>query len=421
MLKSIALIDVNSFFAACETLFQPWLRDRPVIVLSSNDGNCIARNAAAKKLNIKMGQPWHEISHLSLTGELHAFSSNFALYQNISDRVMEVIKEHTDLCEQYSIDEAFVSTAGITNVEKWGYQLREDISNKVGVTVGIGIGETKTIAKLANFAAKRWPTKTKGVVDLHDRSKLEKMLKWAPTNEVWGVGERISSRLANELGIHTAWQLAKADRKWLRKLFSVNVERTSRELLGESCFHLCEAPEPKKMIASTRSFGRKVFLLEDLESAVATYTARAAIKLRKQNSLCTCLQVYIKTSAFSTAPQFSKAATVPLPYPSADSRDLIAASLGGLRAIYRRGPAYAKAGVILTQLVDSVGHTGDLFGPRPRPKSDAAMRVLDSINQRYGRGTVRLGREEVEASWSMKRNMMSPRYTSSWLELPWAQ
>lgn len=290
---------------------------------------------------------------------------------------------------------------------------------EVGLQVGVGIAPTKTLAKLASFASKKWP-KTGGVVDLRDQVRQRRLLSLPvmTVDEVWGIGPRLSAKL-NDMGITHAIQLADYDRKTLRRLFSVNVERTARELSGERCFELDDNPVPKQMIACTRSFGSRVTELPALAQAVAAYTTRAAEKLRRQRQHCQVLQVFIRTGTFTTgADRYSRSVTVPLPYPTSDTRELVEAAQAGLRACYTPGPAYAKAGVILMGFVGAGQYTADLFAPTPRPNSDRVMAVMDAINKRQGRNTIRLARTVDDTGWAIKRERMSQRYTTSWSELP---
>lgn len=419
---AFALIDANSFYCSAELLFQPWLRDKPVVVASNNDGCVVSRNDPAKALGIKMGQPVFELRGLLARNEVSVFSSNYELYQSLSNRLMAILEELTPRLTINSIDEAFADVSGIANPEIWGRYVRNEIQHRLGLPAGVGIGSTKTLAKLANWAAKRWKAQTGCVVDLRDPLRREKLLRYAPVGEVWGIGPRLSKRLANELGITTAWQLANAEPKLLRRRFSATVERTARELQGIQCFSFVDgSPERKQMIVCSRSFGAKVFSLEQLERAVVTFAARAAVKLRQQASLANCLQVFARTSLFSPGDSYSGSRIIALPYPTDDTRDLVQAAIGGLRALYRPGPAYAKAGVVFSQFVEHGTITGDLFAPKPRSNSEQLMRVLDAINAKHGRGTVCFGRENASGSWVMRQKLLSPAYTTSWQGLPKAR
>lgn len=412
---TLALIDANAFYVSCQLLFQPWLRGTPVVVASNNDGCVVSRNDEAKRLGIKMGAPVFELRELVRRKQVTVFSSNYELYQSLSNRVMAILEEQAPRIFVYSIDEAFADISGVPNPEEWGRSVQQQILRRVGLPVGVGIGPTKTLAKIANWAAKRWKARTGCVVDLRDRNRQEKLLQYAPVGEVWGIGPRLSKRLAEELQVKTAWQLANTDPKHLRRHFNVNVERTARELLGMSCFPFLDSgPVRKQMIISSRSFGEKVYALEDLQAAVAGFVGIAAEKLRAQGSFANCLQVFARTSPFSAGDQYSGTRILAMPYPADDTRDLLRAALSGLEALYRPGYAYAKAGVVLSQFAERGAITGDLFAPKPRPNSQRLMAVMDAINIKQGRGAIRLGRQQPVGCWSMKRELLTPAYTTSW-------
>ena len=412
-----ALVDCNNFYVSCERLFRPELHARPVVVLSNNDGCAVSRSNEAKALGVKMGQPYFELRDLEARHGLIACSSNYALYADLSGRVMRTLRTMAPRIEVYSIDEGFLDLEGIQGeLDQLGREMRARVLREVGIPVGVGIAPTKTLAKLANWGAKKWSA-TGGVVDLRDPARQRRLLALADVGEVWGIGRKISARLKT-MGVATALQLADYDRKTLRRMFSVNVERTARELAGERCFELEGGPEPKQMIACTRSFGERRQSLEELQEAVTSYATGAGEKLRGQRQLCQVLQVFIRSSPFDQRGEpYSRAVCVPLLYPSADTRDIVAAALGGLQAIYRPGPAYAKAGVILMDFVEPGRYTPDLFAPAPRPGSDQLMAVVDAINARQGRGTIRPARLAADQGFSMKRERLSPRFTTSWSEL----
>lgn len=407
-------------YTSCQLIFEPWLQGQAIVTLSANDGNAIARNREAKALGIRMGHPWHELAPLHRQGRLHAYSANFALYQTISDKVMALLARHASQIEVYSIDEAWLAPPPIHgDLEPWGREVREDVLRQVGMPTGVGIGTTKTMAKLGSWAAKRWFQQTGSVVDLRLPGRLEKLLKRAPVNEVWGIGPRLSQRLEHDLRITSAWQLAMAERRLLRRLYGVTVERTARELCGERCFGFEEGPAPQQMIISSQSFGARVYDQAALGAAIATYTGRAAAKLRRQGSMAHCLRVFVRTSPFArTGEPYSASDMATFPCPTDDTRELITAAMELLERIYRHGPAYAKAGIVLSQLVPARHRTEDLFAPGRRPGSPAVMGVLDEINQKLGRGALRVARESAQQGWEMRRQFLSPYYTTRWDDLP---
>lgn len=419
---TIALVDANAFYCSAEILFQPWLREKAVVVASNGDGCVVSRNDHAKALGIKMGQRVSELKYLVATNQVKVFSSNYQLYQSLSNRMMAILEELSPALFTYSIDEAFCTVGGVPDLEGWGRQAQAEVMRRIGLPVGVGIAPTKTLAKLANWAAKKWKKQTGCVVVLDDPARQEKLLRYAPVGEVWGIGSRLSARLENELHIKTAWDLATADPKLLRRYFSVNVERTARELTGIQCFSFADSgPERKQQIISSRTFGKRITDLDPLRSAVTHYTSVAAAKLRAQNSLANCLQVYAQSSPFGPGEFVRGSKIIAMPYPTDDTRDLAAAALQGLGELYREGISYAKAGVVLSQFVERGSITGDLFAPAPRTGSKALMQVVDSINARQGRGTIRLGTDHERGGWTMRQNLLSSAYTTSWQGLPEAK
>ena len=414
-----ALADCNAFYVNAHTLFMPWLRDRAVCVASNNDGCVVSRNDPAKALGIKMGAPVFQLKELMERGELTVFSSNFELYQSLSNRVMATLEELSPRLSVYSVDEAFADLSGLPNPYLWGVNARDTIMQRLGMPIGVGIAPTLTLAKLANWAAKKWKRRTGCVVEMLCPDKREKLLRYAPVEEVWGIGLRLAERLRRDMQIDTAWKLAAADPKTLRRHFNVNVERTARELTGMRCFPFgTSGPECKQMIACTRSFGNRVTTREGLQQAVAAFVANAAAKLRQQGSAANCMQVFARTSLFSQDMPYSRSAIVEMPYPCADTRDLTSAAMGALESIYKPGVAFAKAGVILSQFSDATGWTPDLFGAAPRPQSEAVMKVMDAINARQGRGTIKLARDTSTGDWIMQRRFLTPAYTTRWDGLP---
>ena len=416
--KAIALIDCNSFYASCERVFRPDLRRTPVVVLSNNDGCVIARSAEAKQLGIKMGEPYFKIKHTLQRHGVVAFSSNHALYGDMSQRVMTVIEQLVPQVEVYSIDEAFADLSGIGDPETLGRTIRREVLQRTGIPVGVGIAPTKTLAKLANHAAKRWQKQTGGVVDLRDPVRRDKLLRVLPVEEVWGIGRRMTAHL-EQLQIKTAWDLAAADAWMLRKRFSVLVEKTARELRGIACLDLEPEAPPRQEICCSRMFGQRLRDLAPIREAVATYTARAGEKLRAQQSLCKRIRVSVRTGMFNPdEPKLARGVIVELPYPCDDTRLMIRAAMAGLDQAYREGVAYAKAEVLLMDLRRRGEYTDDLFAEVQPAESERVMGVLDRINARWGRGTIRPGRVPTAPEWGMRRELMSQSYTTR-LEQLW--
>ena len=415
-----ALVDCNNFYASCEKLFRPDLKDTPVVVLSNNDGCVVARSREAKLLGIKMGVPVFQIKAEMQRHGILAFSSNYALYADLSSRVMRTLEEMAPRVEVYSIDEAFLDLTGIESaisLVEFGQQVRERIGHWIGITVCVGIAPTKTLAKLANHAAKKYPA-TQGVVDLTNPDRQRRLLALVPVDDVWGVGKRLSKRL-NALGITTALDLANASPRAIRDQFSVVLERTVRELNGESCIELEEIPPTKKQIVCSRSFGVKVTQFELLREAVCEYASRATEKLRKEQQQAKVLTVFIRTSPFKdNEPQYSNSASGELLIPSCDTRDFIELANHLLKRIWKDGFRYAKAGVMLSDFYDPGMFQPGLFDDVSiRSNSQQLMSVLDTINQ-SGAGKVFFAGQGTKKDWSMKREHLSPAYTTRWDQLP---
>ncbi len=415
-----ALVDCNNFYASCEKLFRPDLKDTPVVVLSNNDGCVVARSREAKSLGIKMGVPVFQIKAEMQRHGILAFSSNYALYADLSSRVMRTLEEMAPRVEVYSIDEAFLDLTGIESaisLVEFGQQVRERIGHWIGITVCVGIAPTKTLAKLANHAAKKYPA-TQGVVDLTNPDRQRRLLALVPVDDVWGVGKRLSKRL-NTLGITTALDLANASPRAIRDQFSVVLERTVRELNGESCIELEEIPPTKKQIVCSRSFGVKVTQFELLREAVCEYATRATEKLRKEQQQAKVMTVFIRTSPFKdNEPQYSNSASGELLIPSCDTRDFIELANHLLKRIWKDGFRYAKAGVMLSDFYDPGMFQPGLFDDvSTRSNSQQLMSVLDTINQ-SGAGKVFFAGQGTKKDWSMKREHLSPAYTTRWDQLP---
>lgn len=410
--KVIALIDCNSFYASCERVFRPDLQRIPVVVLSNNDGCVIARSADAKPF-VKMGEPYFQVKNTLRRHGIVAFSSNYALYGDISERVMSVIESLVPATEVYSIDEAFADLTGITgDLESLGRKIRREVLQRTGIPVGIGIATTKTLAKLANHAAKRWQKQTGGVVDIRDTVRRDNLLRAMSVEEVWGIGRRMTAHL-EEMQIRTAWDLASADVWTVRKRFSVVVEKTVRELRGIACLEMEPEAPPKQEICCSRMFGHRLRELPPIREAVATYAACACEKLRAQHSLCKKVRVSIRTGMFNPdEPKFARGVICELPYPTDDTRLITRAALAGLEEAYREGFAFSKAEILLMDLRQRGEFTDDLFAEVQPSESERVMGVLDQINAKWGRGTIRPGRVPTAPEWGMRREMMSQSYTT---------
>jgi DNA polymerase V len=416
----IALIDGNNFYVSCERVFNPRLEGRPVVVLSNNDGCAVARSNEVKALGVKMGTPWFQMQDLARKHGIVALSSNYALYADMSNRMMAILAQYSPDQEIYSIDECFLGLDGFSHLDlhAYGQAIRQHVRQWVGIPVCVGIAETKTLAKLANHCAKKSLAGQDGVCDFGQMAKLElsQLFTGITVGEVWGVGRCLTHKLGG-IGIATVEDLRQANPKTLRDKFSVVLERTIMELNGVSCIEMEESAPNKQQIMSSRSFGSYVYELDPLKEAVASYIAIAAEKLRAQGSLAGMVHVYIRTNPHKeSAPQYQRGLTIPLPEATDDTLLLTRAALWGLKRIYRPGFAYQKAGVALINLTDASTAQMTLF-PKARDNTKL-MQVMDRINGIWGRGTLRSAAEGVHKAWTMKRERMSPCYTTSWEQVP---
>lgn len=429
-----ALVDGNNFYVSCERVFRPSLQGRPVVVLSNNDGCAVARSNEAKALGIKMGAPWFQIRHLEHEAGLVGLSANFTLYGDMSDRMMSLAAGLGPSQEVYSIDESFVGLHGVRgDLVKRGHAIRARILQWTGIPCGIGIGPTKTMAKLANHVAKTaerkpgsYPADLAQVCNLAalPSQDLDEVLQATEVGEVWGVGRRIAAQL-QECGIRTVLDLARMDPSTVRRRWSVVLERTVRELQGMPCITLDDAPAPKQQIACTRSFGRPVTEVAPMIEAVSEFASRAAEKLRKQGSLASEVLVFAHTSPFRPGPRFSRSIVVPLRRPTDHTAHLVQAAVAGMHQIYQPGYQLAKAGVMLLDLMPGGVLQGelDLDDEQARDRS-RLMHALDALNSRFGRGTVHMastGVDDKTRLWGMKQERRTPQYTTRWEDVPVAR
>lgn len=418
-----ALVDVNSFYASCERVFRPDLEGKPIVVVSNNDGCIISLSREAKQFGIKMGEPYFKFKEKLYPSKVYVFSSNYALYADLSSRVMQTLTDLAPAIEIYSIDEAFVNVAGVSHclsLEAFGHQMRTEVLKNTGLNVGVGIAPTKTLAKLANYAAKRWAS-TGGVVDLSGRERQRKLLEKVPVEEVWGVGRRITKKL-NAMGITTALELAEASSWVIRKHFNVVLERTARELRGEPCLDLEEFTPTKQQIICSRSFGHRITQYEEMHQAICAYAERAAEKLRGEHQYCRFISVFVRTSPHADNEiYYGNQASVTLMTPTNDSRDIIRAATEALGRIWLDGYRYMKAGVMLADFFSSGVAQLNLFDDnRLRANSAALMEMMDSLNH-SGKGKIWFAGQGIEKSWAMKREMLSPAYTTRYADLPVAR
>jgi DNA polymerase V len=416
--QALALVDCNNFYVSCERIFRPDLARVPMVILSNNDGCVVSRSNEAKALGIKMGQPWFECKALAEEHGILAMSSNYALYADMSNRVMTILSDFSPQCEVYSIDESFVDLTGMPKIREVSYAMRERVGMWTGMPVCVGIGPTKTLAKLANHVAKKHP-KSKGVFNYNALTREQKtnLLQHLPVEDVWGVGRKLTKRLAS-FGVTNALDLREAHIPTLRAEFGVVMEKTQRELQETPCIKLEEVPADKKQIVSSRSFGSMVTDLPVLKDALSTFVANACAKLRAQKSHAAVIQVFLGTNRFrKELPQYAPCLAVPLPYPTNDSLEVNRWAAFLCERMFKPDYQYKRAGIMLSE-ISSVTHSqGDLL-ETALADNQKLMEALDNLNARYGRGAVKVSTQGAYSGWQMKQERKSPNYTTSWDDVP---
>lgn len=419
----IALVDCNNFYISCERMFNSRLEGKPVVVLSNNDGVAVARSNEVKALGIKMGEPWFKMEKLAKQHGIVALSSNYSLYGDLSARVMSILSTFSPRQEIYSIDECFLDLEGFDpqTLMAYGQTIRQAVKRNVGIPVCVGIADTKTLAKLANHCAKKGLAGSEGVCDFGQLDEQQRRTLFAslPVGEIWGVGRRITEKLLT-MNITTVENLCTANLEMIRSQFSVILARTVQELNGTPCIELEDANTPRQQIMVSRSFGSTVTALADLSESVASFTTRAAEKLRHDGSVAASICVYVRTNPFKEDdPQYQRSMIVPLSQPTDDTSKLVHAALTGLKAIYRSGYRYKKSGMLLMGLQAKETIQATLFDdPAEQARSDSRMRVMDAINRRMGQGSVTIAASGISKRWAMRRERKSPNYTTDWNELP---
>lgn len=410
----IALIDCNNFYASCETVFQPTIQHLPIVVLSNNDGCIVARSPQAKALGIPMGEPFFKVKSLIQQHHVQVFSSNYGLYGDMSERVMNTLATFTPDFEPYSIDEVFLGFDDFSrsDLAEYGQHMQETVKQWTGLPVSIGFAQTKTLAKIANHLAK---ASGKGVVDITP-CDLTQVLADVPVEEVWGIG-RHWGRSLRAAGITTAVQLRDADLAWIRQKYNVTMQRTVLELRGEACIPLELAPPCRKSIIVSRSFRRPVTELGELKEAIATYISRAAEKLRSHRLTAGVLQVYARSSRFKQD-YYSDRATMSLPAATQDTRELLVYALQGAEAVHRVGCGFQKAGVVLLELQPCGREQLNLLTPPDGERSLRLMQTIDQINRQFGAGTLQFAIAGLQKSWGMRQDRRTHRWTTHWQEIP---
>jgi DNA polymerase V len=416
----IALADCNNFYVSCERVFRPDLIGKPVAVLSNNDGCIVARSQEVKDLGIKMGVPVFQVQNLIKRHRIQLFSSNYTLYADMSARVMAILEAFTPRLEVYSIDEAFLDLTGVCSDDPiaYGQGIKRTVFRATGIPVCVGMGPTKTLAKLANFAAKKWK-QTSGVLDLSDPLRREKLMKIVPVDEVWGIGSRTADKL-NRLGIQTVWDLACQPADRIHNQFNIVTARTVLELNGVSCLEWEEIAPDKQQIVCSRSFSRRLTEYRELAEALAAFGSRAAEKLRYQNSVAGHLSVFIRTNPFSPdEPQYQRTAGITLPSATQDTRMIVGTANRLLKELFREGYRYQKCGVQLSQIQPAfIPDQMDLFewAAYDHARSGRLMQAMDQINRRFPKG-ISIAAAGFDKSWQPKAERISKRYTTDWREL----
>jgi DNA polymerase V len=413
--NKVALIDCNSFYVSCERLFKPKINNKPVVVLSNNDGCVISRSTEAKRIGIKMGEPYFKVKELVRKNNVHIFSSNYALYGDISRRVMKTLKSFSDKIEIYSIDEAFVDLSHVEGkeIESYGKEIREKILKWTGIPTSVGIANTKTLSKVANHIAKKNKT---GVIYLNEN--IDYHLKNFYISDIWGVGKQLS-KLYIKNGIDTAYKLKNISNSWVKKSTNVLGAKTVMELRGITCINLETQEMKRKSCCVSRSFGKKVESLEKLQESITTHCLNAAEKIRNDNQTTRSITIYIRTSPFDkNRKYYSNSITIDLPVATSNSLELVKTAINGLKKIYKYGYFYQKAGIVLSKLREASENEFNLLAPIMENKSQTLMKAIDFTNAKYGRNAVSIAQAGINNSWKMRREHSSKIDTASFDFLP---
>jgi DNA polymerase V len=413
--NKVALIDCNSFYVSCERLFNPKINNKPVVVLSNNDGCVISRSTEAKIIGIKMGEPYFKVKELVRKNNVHIFSSNYALYGDISRRVMKTLKSFSDKIEIYSIDEAFVDLSHVEDkeIENYGKEIRERILKWTGIPTSVGIANTKTLSKVANNIAKKNKT---GVIYLNEN--IDNHLKKFHISDIWGVGKQLS-KLYIKNGIDTAYKLKNISNTWVKKRTNVLGAKTVMELRGITCINLETQETKRKSCCVSRSFGKKVESLEKLEESITTHCLNAAEKIRNDDQTTRSITIYIRTSPFDqNRKYYSNSVAIDLPVATNNSLELVKVAISGLKKIYKYGFFYQKAGIVLSKLREASENEFNLLAPIMENKSQTLMKAMDFTNAKYGRNAISIAQAGINNSWKMRREHSSKIDTASFKDLP---
>ena len=408
-----ALVDCNNFYASCERIFQPTLEGKPIAILSNNDGCVIARSNEAKALGLPMGAPAHKFASFFRQHNVRVFSSNYPLYGDMSQRVMDVLRQFTPEVEVYSIDEAFLHFEGFQHcdMEVYAQQMRKRVRKWTGMPVSIGLGPSKGLAKVANRVAKKFAGKTNGVYVIDSEEKRVKALKWLPIADVWGIGRQHARRLAFS-NVKTAYDFTQLSDEWVRKHMSVVGLRLKKDLEGTATIPMEMVPSPKKAIATTRSFESLITSYEEMRERISTYATLCAEKLRKQDSNCHAVYVFVRSNPFMPdLPQYRNGILIPMPFASQSSLTVSKYALKGLERIYKNGIQYKKAGVMVTGIIPKNAQQLTLFD-KEDARHDALMQRIDHLHRKYGPHKIKLANQDLSRTFKMKQAHLSPRYTT---------
>ena len=408
-----ALIDCNNFYVSCERVFNPKLNDKPVVVLSNNDGCAISRSNEAKALRIPMGAPAFKYERVFRKNKVEVFSSNFTLYGDMSSRVMSILSKFTPNIEVYSIDEAFLKFEGFENYDLQFYceEIKKTVEKWTGIPISIGVAPTKALAKVSNRVAKKFPEQTKGVYLINSEKRRIKALKWLKIQDVWGIGFKHAKRLRN-INITTAYNFISLEDNWVRKNMSVIGLRLKKELEGKSVLDIEEVRSPKKAIATTRSFEGTITDYEKIKERISTFAVCCAEKLRTQNSNCNSIYVFVRSNKFQkNKPQYRNGILMTIPFSTNSNMVIGKYAVEGLKKIFKQGIDYKKAGTIVMGLDSSENHQLNLF-ENENPKHKYLMKAIDHIQKKEGQSKIKLASQDLRKRWKMKQEKLSPNYTS---------
>ena len=408
----IALADCNNFYVSCERVFNPKLKNKPVLVLSNNDGCIIARSNEAKRLGFKMGEPAFKKREHIKNNNVNIYSTNFSLYGDMSNRVMSILADELQQIEIYSIDEAFLKLNGVEKKEAYALKIKQKIHKYTGIPISIGIGKTKTLAKIANMVAKQ--TK-KGVYYIKSNAQIEKILKKTNVSKIWGIGKNRTQQLYS-FNIYTAEQFRKKESSWIKKKMSTTMLKTKEELNGRQRFTLQSRPDKKKNICTSRTFYKEIKSINDLEKQIATYAMNCAKKLRKQKSSARAITVFIQTNRFKKQ-QMNFSKSLFFETPTSDSLEIVKNAIELLLTIYDSNFQYKRAGIIVSKIIPTEKNQINIFDPIDRRKRKKLMIAIDKINEKIGKNKIKIGTQGRSNSWKMKQQNLSPCYTTRWSDI----